>query len=82
MTDPDLDGNVLQRLTEKGRRMLRDDSQDIDPGDRLLMEIIDRLGAVDEITARETWEDLVEDCGSIDAALAAIKKGRVRLWWE
>ena len=83
MTDPDPDpGKALQFLTEKGRKMLRDDSQDIDPGDRLLMEIFDRLGAADELSAMEVWEGLVEDCGSVDAALTAIKEGRVQLWWE
>jgi hypothetical protein len=73
----------LERITETGRKALRDDTQ-MDDENRLILEIMNRTGAVDELTVCRLYEELVSDYfgGSVSAALEALKAGHVALYRE
>jgi hypothetical protein len=71
----------LQCLTEKVAKALRDDTQ-IDDENRLLMEIVNHVGAIDEENACLVYEKLVETFGSVATAIEALKDGSARLYRE
>lgn len=73
--------DCLQCLTEKGRKALHDDTQ-MDDENRLLMEIVNYIGAIDEDNACLVYEELVEGLGSVATAIEALKDSTVRLYWE
>ncbi|MFY9958801.1 hypothetical protein [Bradyrhizobium sp.] len=79
MTKPPDD--VLRCLTEKGRKMLRDDTQMSDET-RLMIEIVNHIDAIDDENLELIYEEMVEAHGSAAAAVEDLKAGRVRLYWE
>jgi hypothetical protein len=73
-------GDRLQgRLTERGRKALRDDTQMSDEH-QLLMEIVNHAGVIDEESAGLIYDELVAIFGSVAAAIEALKDGSVWLY--
>jgi hypothetical protein len=72
----EIDDDVLHCLSASARKRLRDDSQ----MGRLLMEIVDRAGALTAYEAIAVYVELEATYGSAAAAIVALKTGDAEVY--